>query len=58
MLFINIFFVVKLVIDRVLNFCSHSELNFLNRLQERVEQLAGLLFLDNAKHFSRSIENI
>lgn len=42
----HIFFVVKLVIDRVLNFCSHSELNFLNRLQERVEQLAGLLFLD------------
>lgn len=25
----HIFFVVKLVIDRVLNFCSHSELNFL-----------------------------
>lgn len=59
MLFINIFYVVGLVINKVFNFCSPSKLNFLNRLQGRVVQLhgAGRLFLDNAKHCPRSIEN-
>lgn len=48
MLFINIFYVVGLVINKVFNFCSPSKLNFLNRLQGRVVQLheAGRLFLD------------
>lgn len=54
------FFFVGLVINEGFNFCSPSKLNFLNRLQGRVVQLhgAGRLFLDNAKHCPRSIENL
>lgn len=60
MLFINIFYVVGLVINKVFNFCSPSKLNFLNRPQGRVVQLheAGRLFLDTMQSIAPDLLKI